>query len=111
VAEILSFADARDAKEPHTHGAAICCACRHEWHAVVRTAPEGERITWFECPACGTIRGQFKHYFDVASGSKVFECGACGSTLWSIYQHPVGSTVCILCAGCGRDRNAMDIFP
>ena len=107
---IISLTDARESREPHTRGDAICCACRHEWHAVVKSAPVGDRITWFECPACGAIRGQFKHHFTPATGSAVFECGACGSTLWTPYRPPESSDPWMMCAGCGKDVIAMDLF-
>jgi hypothetical protein len=107
---IVSLAEARDARDPHSSGRAICCACGHEWIAVVKNAPQGERITFFDCPKCGTIRGQFKDQFGVPKDTLVFECGDCGSTLFRVYKHPADGTVCLLCAGCGSDRNAMDLF-
>ena len=51
---VVDFASAKEAREPHNTGKARCIDCKHEWVAV---APVG--TVWLICPACVLERGRF----------------------------------------------------
>jgi hypothetical protein len=52
---VVSFADAKAAREPHYTGENRCLECGHEWVAVRPVATE---TWWLECPSCGLHKGR-----------------------------------------------------
>ncbi len=90
-----------DRLKPHTSGRARCVGCRHEWQAVV---PYDKRRNWFECPACGDMRGRYFGGYDPAPGNTgggvQFVC-TCGNDLFHILPGAV-----TLCANCGAESDA-----
>lgn len=88
MAEVLSLAAERQAREPHMSGAAKCAACGHEWVAV---APVG--VHELECPACSCTKGYMRHA--VMRGNERFVCN-CGCDVFRI-SRDLGP-YCVNCA-------------
>jgi len=88
--KIISLAEKREEKMPHSSGVAICLDCKHEWAAV---APIIDGfIVWLECPSCGLVRGRFKYQFE--RNGEQWKC-ACKNDLFNI--KPEGC----YCPNCG----------
>lgn len=86
---IIDFQKAKQDREPHTSGEAVCVFCQHKWQAV---APVG--TTDLECPECQRNGGVWLFHFMPAEGD-MFVCN-CGNFLFILQ-----STGRKLCVGCG----------
>lgn len=88
---VIDLQKARKEREPHIHGVAICCSCKHEWVAVV---PVEAGANWLQCPECSTMKGRIMHPVLLAEGVERLEC-KCGCQVFSATRD---SLVCVNCA-------------
>mgnify|MGYP006321819925 FL=1 len=85
---VISLAEARAEREPHTSGKAKCQSCAHEWVAV---APVGTYE--LECPECAATKGYYLGA--MLRGEETFVCN-CGCDVFRI--SPVHGPYCVNCA-------------
>lgn len=93
---VVDLAKAREEREPHWAGIALCLHCRHEWDT---TAPM-DTLDRLECPSCGTHRGAIKNNFGAAVGDAVLTC-RCGCTVLTAVRRV--DAVRLICVACGTD--------
>lgn len=98
MSEVVSFAKAKEKREPHLSGEAICIGCRHEWVAV---APVG--VWQLECPSCLLLKGVFSHPVGAAEGDALFVCD-CGCEALTAYFRD--RLFYLKCMNCGVDHSA-----
>lgn len=98
---VASLCAAREARQLHWEGPAVCLGCRHEWVAV---APEGTSSN-LRCPSCDLPKGTAKFPFGASTGDTVLVCH-CGSEALTAYQH--GGRLYVRCMACGTDQT--DVF-
>lgn len=85
---VISFEQAKAARDPHLSGPAVCLACQHKWVAV---APVG--AVWLECPACSLERGRYVG--QVSRDGDHWHCN-CGNDLFRATQAGM------YCPNCGE---------
>lgn len=95
---VISFAEAKAARDPHVTGTAICVNCQRQW---VATEPLGS--VWLPCPSCTLVRGRFLHHAEIREGSH-WTC-PCSCTLFFITPENV------YCPNCGATQNFPDPPP
>lgn len=88
---VIDLSQARKEREPHITGVAQCCACRHEWVAVV---PTNAGANWLACPECDAVKGRLVHPVLLAPGVERLEC-QCGCQVFSATRETL---VCVNCA-------------
>lgn len=91
MSEVVSLSEAREKRQPHVSGEAVCLDCRHTWVAVV---PLG--VIWMECPSCSLQRGRFK--FQHVCGKERHWVCHCGNDLFHV------TTERTYCPNCGQDQ-------
>lgn len=101
MSEIIRLDDAREAREPHIQGPALCLACKHTWQAVVHAKADMGAL---ECPACGAERGTFATHISAPEAGPVWTC-ACGTYLFVIT--PKG----VHCPSCGSWQFGAKLAP
>lgn len=89
MSDVVDFSKAKEAREPHDKGGAICLGCKHKWNAVV---PSG--LLSFECPACGLLKGAWLGIHVPPSGTARLVCN-CANDLFIVTPD-----YC-MCAACG----------
>lgn len=97
---VISLAEARQERQPHWGGPAICIGCRHEWVAVAAVGVE-----WIECPSCLEPKGHPKRPFGADVGDSVFEC-KCGCEAMTAYVREKDRRFVFRCMGCGTDQTS-----
>lgn len=90
---VISFAEAKAARDPHLSGIAICINCQRQWAA---NAPVG--TVWLACPTCTLIRGRFLHHAEIRRGSH-WTC-RCGCNLFLI-----APDFDVYCPNCGTSQD------
>lgn len=95
MSNIVKFAPRRP--ERYCEGPAQCIACKHRWAAA---APVGVR--WLECPACGTMRGTWRHAVEASPGDYEFSCNCCGGNALTAINRK--GLFYLMCMGCGVDH-------
>jgi len=88
--KVISLAQTKEDKMPHTSGLALCMGCRYEWDTVAPLKTE-----WLECPKCGLVKGRFKYNYMTGDTMTAWECD-CGNDLFHIT--PDG----VFCPNCGN---------
>jgi hypothetical protein len=94
MSNVIDFGQARQEREPHVTGLAVCLNCKAEWSAV---APVGTFT--FTCPECNTDHGVLKG--TVLYGEEVFTC-RCGCDLLRASRNN------LYCAHCGAPHNPFE---
>lgn len=92
---VVSFAAAREERQPHWTGEAYCVGCQHSWQAV---APMGTMI--LDCPACSLPKGMPRHPFGADEGDRLLTCN-CGCEALTAYQRH--GRMWVRCMGCGTE--------
>ena len=92
---IVSFSEAKAAREPHVQGKAFCIACNHNWRGVW---PLG--VTELECPECKRMMGRSTFEISPQEGQMVYECN-CGNQLFNILSDRIHCPSCGQQTGCG----------
>lgn len=87
MAEIIDLAQAKEEREPHLSGRALCLNCKNQWVAV---APVGTLD--LECPECTLPQGRFMHLVQYEDEPH-WTCN-CGNQFFHITQK---RTYCINC--------------
>ena len=95
---IVDLARAREEREPHLSGEALCEACGHEYAVV---APVGVKQP-MECGKCGAEASYLKY---LVERSPIWSCNNCESTL--VRVSPEGP----YCARCGQWFALEEMFP
>lgn len=89
--DVVDFAKAKEEREPHLCGKAVCMHCQYglegEWEAV---APVG--TVFLQCPQCSLIKGI---YVNPILDEENWECN-CGNGFFA-YSHRLG----MYCPNCG----------
>jgi rubredoxin len=96
---VISFEEAKKAREPHCSGVAFCIVCDHTWAAVAPHKP-GEVVDQLECPECHRHAGRFKFEF-APTDEQVWTCN-CGNQLFN--KTPSG-LYCPACGSLSRDSD------
>lgn len=77
MSNVVDLAKAREEREPHLSGRAVCFACKHVWLAV---APVG--TVYLQCPSCTMVKGALVNPVERDEPHWVCNCGnsffACG---------------------------------
>jgi rubredoxin len=90
--EVIDFAKAKKAREPHISGELFCMGCDHTWVAVWEPG-----TTEFECPECKAMRGRSKFDVAPAPGSSTWTCKHCDNQLFNLLPDRIH------CPGCGMN--------
>lgn len=91
---VVDLQAARELRQPHCQGPAVCLTCAHEW---VSVRPAG--IVNIECPQCRTMRGVPK---GLCENDDYWVCG-CGCHLFEITSGGVPA-----CVSCGERQVGHD---
>ena len=94
---VISLQKAREEREPHLAGEAVCIGCRHEWAGV---APVG--VWQLECPSCGAMKGIWRYPVGAQEGDSYFLCN-CGCEALTAYFR--GGVFYLKCMSCGTDQS------
>lgn len=98
---VVSFAAAKEARQPHWEGQCVCLGCRHEWQGV---GPIGTHVG-LECPSCDLPKGTVKYPFGAQVGDLEFRC-LCGCEAMAVYKRRSDGLFITRCMGCGEDQKA-----
>lgn len=96
MAEVVSFAKAKEERSPHWAGPCVCLGCGHEWTGV---GPIGECVV--SCPSCGLKKGHTKYLFSGDDGDMQFRCN-CGSEALVAFLRK--GKFRIICMSCGTNQ-------
>ena len=88
---VISLADEREKRMPHSSGQARCLDCKHEWVAV---APIG--TYWLQCPGCSLLRGKYIFMFNFPN--ELHWTCHCGNDLFYATKRA------IFCPNCGAEQ-------
>lgn len=89
VSNVVSLQEARDKRDPHMTGRAVCLDCKQAWRAVV---PVG--VVWLTCPQCNLNRGRLIDHVEIDAGYH-WTCG-CGCNLFHVTPES------FYCPNCGK---------